>query len=94
MSIDHGGKYLATGSEMGVVNLYNLQECHSDQKMQPKPLRALTNLTTTIDFLEFNPDSQVIRSAFKCTLCAQYWAKQFIRKSTAFLSARGSYSVD
>lgn len=83
MAIDQRGKYLATGSEMGVVNVYNFAECGSSNKMQPKPIKALTNLTTTIDLLEFNPDSQVRTTASMCKHYMQVLTCESIRSSSA-----------
>eukprot|EP00735_Rhodelphis_limneticus_P006608 TRINITY_DN19035_c0_g1::TRINITY_DN19035_c0_g1_i1::g.13942::m.13942 TRINITY_DN19035_c0_g1::TRINITY_DN19035_c0_g1_i1::g.13942 ORF type:complete len:544 (+),score=140.96,sp/Q9FMU5/UTP18_ARATH/47.02/4e-134,WD40/PF00400.27/13,WD40/PF00400.27/2e+02,WD40/PF00400.27/0.0013,WD40/PF00400.27/0.13,WD40/PF00400.27/47,WD40/PF00400.27/1.8e+02,eIF2A/PF08662.6/50,eIF2A/PF08662.6/2.8,eIF2A/PF08662.6/2.8e+03,DUF4591/PF15261.1/3.6e+02,DUF4591/PF15261.1/5 TRINITY_DN19035_c0_g1_i1:77-1633(+) len=58
IAIDPTGTYLAAGSDSGVVNLYNLDSCA--QSATPKPLKAILNLTTTINSLNFNKDGQIL----------------------------------
>lgn len=57
------GKYWATGSDSGVVNVYDGKASSVNQK----PLKAIMNLTTQVDNLKFNHDSQMlaISSRFK-----------------------------
>ncbi|KAI8983300.1 WD40-repeat-containing domain protein [Trametes punicea] len=71
---DHGGygsqllvggrssQYLAIGSRMGLVNVYGPQAA-SGATDQPKPLKSLGNLTTSITALKFNHDSQLLAMA-------------------------------
>jgi U3 small nucleolar RNA-associated protein 18 len=62
------GGYLATGSTAGVVNLYNsssskVDGSSSSRLLRPSslpPLKSLMNLTTTVDSLAFNHDSQLL----------------------------------
>jgi len=51
-------KYTAVGSESGVVNLYKNNALDVTQK--PSHLKAVMNLTTEIDKLKFNCDSQIL----------------------------------
>jgi U3 small nucleolar RNA-associated protein 18 len=55
------GQYLACGSESGVVNVYEMAECMA--KEAPKPLRAVMNLTTSVDNLQFNSTSEILTIA-------------------------------
>ncbi|KAI0666186.1 WD40-repeat-containing domain protein [Trametes maxima] len=57
---DRSGKYLATGSRMGIVNIYGPDASSADR---PRPLKALENLTTAITSLRFNHDSQLLAVA-------------------------------
>ncbi|XP_028758437.1 U3 small nucleolar RNA-associated protein 18 homolog [Neltuma alba] len=52
-----GGELLATGSGVGVVNVYNREEFLGGKR---KPLKAIDNLTTKVDFMKFNNDSQIL----------------------------------
>jgi len=54
------GEYLATGSNSGVVNIYNAKDWSPDSvaSSNPKPLKTVLNLKTEIDTLEFHPSSQ------------------------------------
>ncbi|KGN61987.1 U3 small nucleolar RNA-associated protein 18 homolog [Cucumis sativus] len=47
----------AAGSNSGIVNIYNRQEFLGGKK---KPLKAIENLTTKVDFLKFNHDAQIL----------------------------------
>ena len=69
LSLSTDCKYLATGSQSGVVNLYSHHSpspsmSHSAGSMKrpsnPRPLKELMNLTTTIDSLAFSHDSQIL----------------------------------
>ncbi|KAJ6218613.1 hypothetical protein RDWZM_009770 [Blomia tropicalis] len=51
----------AIGSNMGVVNLYQMADIVA--KVNPQPIRSLMNLTTTIDSLRFNHDGQLLMMA-------------------------------
>ncbi|KAI0651380.1 WD40 repeat-like protein [Trametes meyenii] len=59
---DRSGKYLATGSRMGIVNVYE-SDAASGSSDRPKPLKALENLTTAVTSLRFNHDSQLLAVA-------------------------------
>ena len=51
------GALFAAGSDSGIVNIYNRQEFLGGKK---KPLKAIENLTTKVDFLKFNHDAQIL----------------------------------
>jgi U3 small nucleolar RNA-associated protein 18 len=64
----HGAMgYTAVGSESGVVNVYDNGHVatlkHARDAGNLRPLKALMNLTTTIDSLGFNHDHQVLALA-------------------------------
>lgn len=63
-----GGEMYAAGSDMGVVNLYKaeavLEEAGAGMgAASPAPVRALMQLTTTVDTLRFSPDGQMLAMA-------------------------------
>jgi len=47
----------ATGSDSGIVNVYNREEFLGGKK---KPIKTIENLTTKVDFLKFNNDAQIL----------------------------------
>lgn len=51
------GNLFAAGSDSGVVNIYNREEFLGGKR---KPLKAIENLTTKVDFMKFNPDAQIL----------------------------------
>ncbi|XP_038161620.1 U3 small nucleolar RNA-associated protein 18 homolog [Cyprinodon tularosa] len=55
------GRYLACGSEAGVVNIYSQEACLSSSN--PAPLRAVMNLLTSATALSFNPTSEILAIA-------------------------------
>ncbi len=52
---------MATGSKMGTVNLFKINE----NVLEPKPFKTLMNLTTAITDLKFNPTSEVLSFSSK-----------------------------
>ncbi|OWM75236.1 U3 small nucleolar RNA-associated protein 18 homolog [Punica granatum] len=54
-SVDGG--YFASGSDSGVVNVYNRHEFLGGSR---KPIKAIENLTTMVDFMKFNNDAQIL----------------------------------
>ena len=63
--------YLAVGSNSGVVNVYDM-ESNEFASNDPKPLKSVMNLTTSVEGMEFNPNGEVLamyskwkRDAFK-----------------------------
>ncbi|KAL6066883.1 U3 snoRNP protein [Balamuthia mandrillaris] len=58
LGLSPDGSYIATGSESGVVNIYNSND--TQQNAHPKPLKAIMNLTTSTNVLKFNSDSQLL----------------------------------
>jgi U3 small nucleolar RNA-associated protein 18 len=63
------GKHLATGSKMGSVNIYNIENGFNALK---KPEKTMMNLTTAITDLQFSPTSDVL------TFCSK-WKKDALR---------------
>ncbi|KAG5417946.1 UTP18 [Candida metapsilosis] len=69
----NNSRWLAIGSNTGVVNLYDRQNFNSTTATtQPKPFKTVENLVTSISSLVFNPDGQLLaiasrgkRDAFK-----------------------------
>ncbi|KAI9494000.1 WD40-repeat-containing domain protein [Zychaea mexicana] len=59
LGVSWNDKYYATGSSLGVVNLYD-QRVLEPQNTQPKPYKTLGNLTTSISQIKFNHDSQLM----------------------------------
>ncbi|KAE8991919.1 U3 small nucleolar RNA-associated protein 18 [Phytophthora rubi] len=53
------GKYYASGSKSGVVNIYD----NAGVTAKPKPRKALMHLTTQVDLLKFNPTSEILAMA-------------------------------
>ncbi|CAH6719658.1 U3 small nucleolar RNA-associated protein 18 [[Candida] jaroonii] len=49
-------KYLAIGTNNGIVNLYD----RSKDEANPKPFKVIDNLITTISTLQFSPDGQLL----------------------------------
>jgi WD40 repeat protein len=58
IAVSHNSQYCVTGSDAGVVNIYNFEEVLSQS--QPKPLKTLMNLTTEISNLKFNHSSELL----------------------------------
>ncbi|KAI5970795.1 UTP18 [Candida margitis] len=66
----NSSRWLAIGSNTGVVNLYDRE--NFDTNAQPKPFKTVENLVTSISSLTFSPDGQLLaiasrgkRDAFK-----------------------------
>lgn len=51
------GSLFASGSDSGIVNVYNRQEFLGGKR---KPIKAIENLTTKVDFMKFNHDAQIL----------------------------------
>ncbi|KAL2342046.1 hypothetical protein Fmac_009986 [Flemingia macrophylla] len=52
-----GGTHFAAGSDSGIVNVYNREEFLGGKR---KPVKTIENLTTKVDFMRFNHDSQIL----------------------------------
>jgi U3 small nucleolar RNA-associated protein 18 len=72
LAVDGRGKYLATGSRSGVVNVYGADEAFerttaksvdSTTDIERKPLKAIMNLTTAATTLRFNPSGELLAAA-------------------------------
>ncbi|CAO3648303.1 unnamed protein product [Mucor hiemalis] len=59
VSVSPNEKYYATGSSTGVVNLYD-RTVLDPTVTRPKPIKAIPNLTTRINNIVFNHDSQLM----------------------------------
>lgn len=57
LAASRDGQYLACGSDSGVVNIYDNQCSH---QTQPKPLKAIMNLTTSVNKVAFNSTSEIL----------------------------------
>ncbi|KAI0307447.1 WD40-repeat-containing domain protein [Multifurca ochricompacta] len=64
---DRSGNYIAIGSKSGIVNVYGSESSSSSwsNNNRPKPLKAISNLTTSISVARFNHDSQLLAIASK-----------------------------
>jgi len=61
ITVSPGDQFLATGSETGFVNIYDMETClHS---AAPKPLKAVDNLTTSCTFTKFNATAEILAIA-------------------------------
>lgn len=58
MAMSPNGRYLATGSQSGVVNIYPVESCLSSS--QPRPLKSVMNLLTSCTSLSFSPTSEIL----------------------------------
>lgn len=54
------GRLLATGSKEGIVNIYETANLNS---AEPFPLKTISNLTTKISTLKFNPTTEILAIA-------------------------------
>lgn len=61
ISISPSGQFLATGSNEGVVNLYDTKTVLQNQN--PVPLKIVLNLVTSITRLKFNSHSEILAMA-------------------------------
>ncbi|KAI7886460.1 WD40 repeat-like protein [Lichtheimia hyalospora FSU 10163] len=59
LGVSRDDRFYATGSSSGVVNLYNDRVLDPDNN-RPTPFKSLGNLTTPIDNIKFNYDSQLM----------------------------------
>jgi len=63
-SIANCGGYLATGSDSGVVNIYDSASLAGIKpNARPQPSKAISSLTTPVDHLVFNHDAQMLAIA-------------------------------
>uniref|UniRef100_A0A3Q2UMZ4 U3 small nucleolar RNA-associated protein 18 homolog n=1 Tax=Fundulus heteroclitus TaxID=8078 RepID=A0A3Q2UMZ4_FUNHE len=61
IAASQNGRYLACGSQAGVVNIYSQEACLNSTN--PKPVRAVMNLLTSATSLSFNPTSEILAIA-------------------------------
>jgi U3 small nucleolar RNA-associated protein 18 len=81
LAIAPNGKYYAVGSTAGVVNVYDADSALRSKN--PTPLKSVMNLTTPIDGLEWNYDSQILairsqrmKDQFKLVHCPSFTTYQ------------------
>ncbi|KAI6186919.1 U3 small nucleolar RNA-associated protein 18-like protein [Aphelenchoides besseyi] len=58
LCVSSNEQFLACGSNTGVVNVYNASTVTNST--EPKPLYTLLNLTTSVDFLNFNRNNEML----------------------------------
>lgn len=58
LTVSPDGKFVATGSRQGYVNIYNYEDVFKSKR--PKPKKAISNLATEITDLKFNPTTEML----------------------------------
>ncbi|KAF5900024.1 U3 small nucleolar RNA-associated protein 18, partial [Clarias magur] len=58
LAVSKDDRYLACGSQSGVVNIYSQKDCVNSSS--PKPLKCVMNLLTAATSLRFNPTSEIL----------------------------------
>ncbi|KAK3512030.1 hypothetical protein QTP70_028114 [Hemibagrus guttatus] len=58
LAVSKDDRYLACGSQSGVVNIYSQKDCVNTSS--PKPLKCVMNLLTAATTLRFNPTSEIL----------------------------------
>ncbi|XP_034154529.2 U3 small nucleolar RNA-associated protein 18 homolog [Pangasianodon hypophthalmus] len=58
LAVSKDDRYVACGSQSGVVNIYSQKECVNSSS--PKPLKCVMNLLTAATSLRFNPTSEIL----------------------------------
>ncbi|KAJ3324208.1 U3 snoRNP protein [Boothiomyces sp. JEL0866] len=58
ISVSPNGKWIAVGSSVGVVNLYDTKTALASEA--PKPEKAIMNLTTSVTNITFHPSSDLL----------------------------------
>lgn len=58
LGISLNSRFIGSGDESGMVNIYDTCDCLS--QATPKPFKSIGSLTTYVDNLCFNPDSQIM----------------------------------
>ncbi|XP_074552705.1 U3 small nucleolar RNA-associated protein 18 homolog [Halichoeres trimaculatus] len=61
ITASRNGRYLACGSQSGIVNIYSQEACLNSAN--PKPLKAIKNLLTPATSLTFNTSSEILAMA-------------------------------
>eukprot|EP00057_Strongylocentrotus_purpuratus_P019458 XP_011673932.1 PREDICTED: U3 small nucleolar RNA-associated protein 18 homolog [Strongylocentrotus purpuratus] len=57
ISVSQGNRYVATGSQSGVINIYD-DQCLT--KVHPTPLKAVMNMTTPVTATRFNSNNEIL----------------------------------
>ena len=63
VAVSPDNRYLATGSQSGVINIYDVNTANTSAA--PKPLKTVMNLTTPCDVLKFNPTNEILCASSK-----------------------------
>jgi U3 small nucleolar RNA-associated protein 18 len=58
VAVSANDRYIAVGSDSGVVNVYKQDGLFSTR--QPEPAKAIMNLTTSVNLARFNHDTQLL----------------------------------
>uniref|UniRef100_A0A6I8REP8 U3 small nucleolar RNA-associated protein 18 homolog n=1 Tax=Xenopus tropicalis TaxID=8364 RepID=A0A6I8REP8_XENTR len=61
IALSRDGRYISCGSNSGVVNIYNHEDCL--QQTNPRPLKAIMNLVTSASSIIFNPQTEIMAVA-------------------------------
>jgi len=61
LTISSDGRYVATGSKQGAVNVYSTPSILNERN--PTPLKTILNLVTAITKLKFNPNAEILAMA-------------------------------
>ncbi|RJE25948.1 hypothetical protein PHISCL_01717 [Aspergillus sclerotialis] len=98
-----GDRWVAVGSSSGIVNVYDRQEWAASYAVQstakdraesaiprnPKPVRALDQLTTPISHLVFSPDGQLLvmasrwkRDTLRLSKCASFTFRSGVKRES------------
>uniref|UniRef100_A0A914HJE4 Uncharacterized protein n=1 Tax=Globodera rostochiensis TaxID=31243 RepID=A0A914HJE4_GLORO len=60
LSCSRTGQFVACGSNTGIVNVYDLAKVAMDTEKSPKPVHTFDQLTTSVSFVGFSPDAQMM----------------------------------
>lgn len=65
MALSPDERFLATGCDSGIVNVYDGQDLLKGRESSrtPKPLKCLKNIVTPVTSLTFNPSSEILLAA-------------------------------
>jgi len=65
IAVSKNNRYLAAGSDSGVVNIYNRNALldNGGGTSKPKPEKVILNLTTAVTSVKFNPTSEILAVA-------------------------------
>lgn len=64
LAVSSNNQFLATGSNSGVVNIYNSDSVNNSRAV--KPIKSIFNLTTSISSLLFNSTCEILSMASNC----------------------------
>lgn len=70
LKVSPTGEYVSTASSSGIVNIYSYEK--STNALSKEPIKEVLNLTTSVDTLAFNAQSEILLTASK-------WKKNAVR---------------